>query len=55
MERGWTNQATSYSVIRVLLFWCALLVVSSVYITTPLLSVFSDEFSSNVINGCMDF
>ncbi|MYL60793.1 MFS transporter, partial [Virgibacillus halodenitrificans] len=29
-----------------ILFWCALIVVSSVYTTTPLIDVFSDYFST---------
>lgn len=35
----------NYDKLTGLLFWCALIVVSSVYITTPLISVFSQEFT----------
>lgn len=34
----------NYSLITVVLFWCALIVVSSVYITTPLVGAFVSEF-----------
>ncbi|MFZ3577556.1 MFS transporter [Virgibacillus sp. DJP39] len=34
----------SFSLITILLFWCALIVVSSVYVTTPLASGFVAEF-----------
>ncbi|SDR03983.1 Predicted arabinose efflux permease, MFS family [Virgibacillus salinus] len=34
----------NYSLITFLLFWCALIVVSSVYVTTPLIGVFVKEF-----------
>ncbi len=34
----------NYPLITFLLFWCALIVVSSVYVTTPLIGVFAKEF-----------
>ena len=34
----------NYSLVTALLFWCALIVVSSVYITTPLVGMFASEF-----------
>lgn len=34
----------NYNLITFLLFWCALIVVSSVYVTTPLIGVFAKEF-----------
>ncbi|SHG95433.1 MFS transporter [Ornithinibacillus halophilus] len=34
----------NYAVITGILFWCALIVVSSVYVTTPLIKPFADEF-----------
>lgn len=34
----------SYSLITAILFWCGLVVVSSLYITIPLVSVFAGAF-----------
>ncbi|MEC5424592.1 MFS transporter [Virgibacillus sp. C22-A2] len=37
-------QSEKYALITLLLFWCALIVVSSVYVTTPLVDTFSNYF-----------
>lgn len=49
MEKGvdtdaWDSKKINYSLVTLLLFWCALIVVSSVYITTPLVNTFISEY-----------
>lgn len=36
----------NYSLMTAILFWCGLVVVSSVYLTIPLASIFNDVFDS---------
>lgn len=40
-----TSKPINYSYVTLLLFWCALIVVSSVYITTPLVGPIASEFN----------
>lgn len=60
-ELDLTSERKKHFHITVILFWCGLVVVSSLYITIPLLSVFADDFevtleqaawSSSVFSFC---
>ncbi|SES99340.1 Predicted arabinose efflux permease, MFS family [Oceanobacillus limi] len=39
-----TAETTNYNFITFVMFWCALIVVSSVYVTTPLIIPFTNQF-----------
>lgn len=39
------------TIVTLLLFWCALIVVSSVYLTTPLINEFSSQFQINSVTA----
>lgn len=41
-------QNRSYSMVTLILFWCGLIVVSSLYLTIPLVPIFADTFDVSV-------
>ncbi|MDC2863151.1 MFS transporter [Bacillus sp. BP-3] len=51
VKNGLTKQ--NYSLMTIILFWCGLVVVSSLYVTIPLVSIFASEFKVTIAKATL--